>query len=108
MRCDGYKVAGSVDARLAKFGIELTQTISNRHVRADDNTTSENTAVAAVVHLVENAPRRQHPHNSRFPAAGRHLAGVAGKARVAGFFAFVARLVARYSDSLREVRARFL
>ena len=101
----GNQVALPVEARLAVLGMEFAEAISDRHVRANDQHRVGEATVAPVVDLVQDAPRRQHPHHGGLPTASRHLAGIAPERLEALLLALVARFVERDLDSLAKVGA---
>src|SRR5690606_15795582 len=86
------------------FRIELAEPAANRDVRADYEHDVRIARVRSIVDLVEDAPRRQHPHHRRLARPRGHLAGVAAEGLVAEFaLLLVARLVERHVDTLQQI-----
>jgi hypothetical protein len=101
----GNEVACAIEAGLAGSRVEFTETAADGYVRADDQDHVREACITAVVHLVEDAPGCQHPHDRRLARACRHLAAEASERREAVRLPFAARLVYWDSDALPEVRA---
>ena len=104
-----HQVALAVEARFAQPRIQLRQPAADRHVRADDQDDVGVARVGAVVDLVEDAPRREHPHHRRLARAGGHLAGVAPE-RLVAQLAFCSSLGSSSGtlDALQEVAPRLV
>ena len=75
------QIAGTIQAGLALLRVQFPEPVTNRYVRTDDQHHVGKSFIPTVVHFIENAPRREHPHDGGLSGPRRHLAGVPTKSR---------------------------
>jgi hypothetical protein len=101
------EVARAVETGFAVLRVELSEPTPDGDVGADDENSVGVAGVPAILHLVQDAPCRDHRHDRGLPGARRHLAGVPLERAVAVLLLLpVARLVNGHLDALEVVATR--
>ena len=101
----GNQVPLPVKTRLPAGRIQFLQPVADRHVRTDHEYDIREPGVPAAVHLVEDAPGGEHPHDRGLSRRGGHLAGGPAERRVPFGLPVIARFVRWDVDPLAKVGA---
>ena len=78
-----HQIHPAVDARLPFTRLQFAQPVPDCNVGTYHQHHIRPSPAHPVIHLVQDAPRRQHPHYHRLPGTGRHLQREPQERRVA-------------------------
>lgn len=96
--------ARPVEARIGETRFEFLQAVADGDVRTDDQDRVREALVVRRRGRVQDAPRRQHTHDSRLTTAGRHLERVAYEGSRSCAPGLRAGLVRGHPDASAQIR----
>ena len=90
-----HQLPRPIQAQVAQRRVQFAQALADGDVRANDQNRVGKPLIRGFGQTVENRPGRQHAHHRGLPAAGRHLAGMAGESAKPGGLRLLSRFIHR-------------